>query len=383
MQKAHVLSGLDRLHTIDPLLRGKRIGLMTNPTGVDHALRSGIDIFHESYNLSALFACEHGVRGNLQAGAHLETYMDEATGVTVYSCYGASQRLSPEMLDAFDVFVFDMQDVGARFYTYMYSLSYAMEACAAAGKPVVVLDRANPIGGEMVQGTLLDERFSSFVGLYAMPTRHGLTIGEYARWVKDYLNLSLELTVVPLEGWKRSLYLDETDVPWVAPSPNLATLSTATVFTGTCLFEATNVSEGRGTTQPFELIGAPWLDGRALFICLNALELPGIRFRYACFTPTFSKHAGEMCSGVQMHITNRAVASPFEAGLHMIEAIQALHGDTFVFLRRGDVEQMKLELLLGDDAFGKTRLDAQGIIQKHAPLVADFQRRTMQYRLYE
>jgi len=368
---------------VDHSLTGKRVGLMTNPTGVDHAFRPGIDIMNGRYHLSALFACEHGVRGNLQAGDRLETYVDGVTGVTVHSCYGDSHRLSAEMLDAFDVFVFDMQDAGARFYTYLYSLSYAMEACAEAGKPVIVLDRVNPLGGAVAQGTILDERFSSFVGLYAMPSRHGLTIGEYALWIKDALRLSLDLTVVPLTGWRRSLYMDETDAAWIAPSPNLPTPRAALVFTGTCIFEATNVSEGRGTTLPFEFVGAPWIDGQGLAARLNALALPGIHFRPACFTPMFHKHAGEICEGVQVHITDRAIASPFEAGLYLMEAIWAMHGDCFAFLKRGDTEQMKLELLLGDDAFGAGRMDARGIIEKHKPLVADFQRRTTAYRLYE
>ena len=380
--KAVVRSGLDRLETIDSLLRGRRIGLMTNPTGVDHDLRSGIDILHGRYGLSALFACEHGVRGNLQAGEHAETYVDADTGVTVYSCYGDTQRLTKEMTDTFDVFVFDMQDVGARFYTYLYSLSYAMEACAEAGKPVIVLDRINPVGGELVQGTLLDERFASFVGLHAMPTRYGLTIGEYARWVKDHLRLDLDLTVVPVSGWSRSLMIWDTDVPWVAPSPNLPSPASALAYSGTCIFEGTNLSEGRGTTQPFEFVGAPWIDAKAWETRLNALALPGIRFRRASFTPTFSKHQGQLCHGVQLHIPDPAIASPFAAGLFMIQTLYALHPEEFTFLLRGDVEQMKIELLLGTDAFGKPPLDAEALIALHKPLIAAFQEETRPYRLY-
>lgn len=381
-----VLSGLDRLDTIDAKLRGQRIGLMTNPTGVDHSLRSGIDIFHERYQLSALFAVEHGVRGNLQAGEHPEDDIDPDTGVKVFSCYGdgASNRLTDEMLAAFDVFVFDMQDVGARFYTYLYSLAFAMEGCAAAGKPVIVLDRVNPVGGAVVQGTLLDERFASFVGQYALPTRHGLTIGEYALWVRDYLKLTdLDLTVVPLTGWRREMLMWETDVPWVAPSPNLPTPQTAFLYTGTCVFEATNLSEGRGTTKPFELIGAPWVNAKAWEEALNALNLPGLRFRRASFTPVFSKNAGEICHGVQVHIIDPAIASPFAAGLYMMQTLRDLQPEEFVFLSRGDVSQMKLELLLGTDAFSGGVMDVAGLIARHQPLIEDFQQRTMAYRLYE
>lgn len=383
MHKAHVLSGLDNLHTVDALLRGRRIGLMTNPTGIDHSLRSGIDIFHERYHLTALLACEHGVRGNVQAGDHIDTYTDEDTGVPVFSCYGGTERPTPEMLDAFDVFVFDMQDVGARFYTYMYSLSFAMEACAAAGKPVIVLDRINPIGGETVQGTLLDERFSSFVGEYAMPSRHGLTIGEYALWVKDYLRLDLDLTVVPLSGWERWMYLDDTDVPWVAPSPNLATLQAALTFPGTCLFEATNLSEGRGTTLPFELVGAPWVNAHAWETALSSLNLPGIGFRRAYFTPTFSKHQGAMCSGVQVYVLDRHAANICEAGLYMIQTLQQLFGGDFALRPREDqVAQMRMDLLLGTDELSHGPADAAAIIERHRPHIAAFQEQTRAYRLY-
>ena len=225
--KAHVLSGLDNVASVDALLRGRRIGMMTNPTGINHSLQSGIDILHAKYGLSALFACEHGVRGDAQAGDEVDTYVDPDTGVTVYSAYGKSQRLSEEMLDTFDVLVFDIQDVGVRFYTYLYSLSYAMEACARAGKQVVVLDRINPIGGIKRTGTILDLSFSSFVGDYELPTQTGLTIGEYARYIRDSLKLDLALPVVSLTGWQREMYLEATDLPWVAPSPHFQDHATA------------------------------------------------------------------------------------------------------------------------------------------------------------
>lgn len=380
---AKVLCGLDRLELADSLLRGRRVGLMTNPTGVDQSLRSAISILHERYQLTALFACEHGVRGNLQAGDHLETYVDAETGVTVHSLYGESQRMTAEMLAQFDVFVFDMQDVGARFYTYLYSLAYAMEDCAMAGKSVIVLDRPNPLGGETVQGTLLDERFASFVGLYAMPSRYGLTIGEYALWLKEYRRLDLELTVIPLAGWARWMYRPDTGIPWVAPSPNIPTATTALLFSGTCMFEGTNLSEGRGTTQPFEQIGAPWLDGAALEAGMNAMALPGLRFRRVYFTPMFSKHQGKLCGGVQLHVTDPRAANPFAASLYMLAAIGALHPEKLAFRPREQVAQMKIELLLGTDAIGDGKLDVEALMAEHAPKVRGFQEQTMVYRLYE
>ncbi len=262
MMKARVLSGIDRF--TPELTAGRRVGLMTNPTGIDHSLRSTIDILNERCNLTALFAVEHGIRGDVQAGGKVENSVDADTGVRVLSAYGASSRFTDEMLDAFDVLVFDMQDVGARFYTYIYSLAYAMESCARAGKPVIVLDRVNPLGGLKRCGTIHNPAFRSFVGDYELPTQYGLTVGEFARYVKDHLRLNVDLTVVPLAGWSRALLLDDTDLPWVAPSPNCPRLSSALCYIGTCVFEGVNVSEGRGTAQPFELIGAPWIDGAAL-----------------------------------------------------------------------------------------------------------------------
>ena len=228
--KKRVLCGLDQLNSADSLLRGKRIGLMTNQTGIDSRFRSAIDLLHNRYQLAALFAVEHGIRGDVQAGAAYETRPDPATGVPVYAVYGGTHRLTAEMLDTFDVFCFDMQDVGARFYTYLYALSFAMEECAKARKTVVVFDRINPLGGERVEGTVLDPRFASYVGMYPLPTRYGLTIGEYALWARDYLRLDLDLHVIPLKGWKRANYLDDLDIPWVAPSPNCATFHAALCY---------------------------------------------------------------------------------------------------------------------------------------------------------
>ena len=264
MKKATILSGIDRLQLADEQLRGRRVGLMTNPTGMNRELKSTIDIVNERYHLTAMYAVEHGIRGDVQAGGKVETCVDPETGVTVFTAFGETSHFTDEMLDAFDVLVFDIQDVGARFYTYLYSLGYAMEACNRAGKSMVVLDRLNPIGGVKTGGTILNPAFKSFVGDYELPTQYGLTIGEAARYIRDYQKLTLDLTVIPLEGWERGMYLDDTDLPWVAPSPNCATLNAALCYIGTCVFEGTNLSEGRGTTLPFEVIGAPFINGALL-----------------------------------------------------------------------------------------------------------------------
>ncbi len=377
--QAHVLCGLDRLELADGKLKGRRVGLMTNPTGVDHQLRSGIDIIAERYNLTGLFACEHGIRGDIQAGEAVSAYTDPDTGVPVYSTYGGDGRLKPDMLDTFDVLVVDLQDVGARFYTFLYSLSFAMEECAKAGKSVVVLDRLNPIGGERIEGTLLDERLASFVGMYALPTRYGLTIGEYALWVKAHLRLELDLTVVPLAGWRRWMYLDDTDAPWVAPSPNCATLNAALVYTGTCVFEGTNVSEGRGTTLPFELIGAPYINAGALERRMAEHRLPGVHYRRCAFTPQFNKHAGQLCHGVQLHITDRRSADAFLAGLLLLEEIRAQCPNDFAWITPGAEH---LSRLLGDDAFAAGRLDARALEEAHRPALRGFAREAEAFYLY-
>lgn len=383
MRKFPVLSGVDRLSTVDHLLKGRRIGLMTNPTGIDHHFVSTIDLIHQRYQLTALYAVEHGIRGDIQAGVHVEDKtIDPTTGVMVYSAYGTHRHFTDEMLDAFDVLVFDMQDVGARFYTYLYSLSYAMEGCAKAGKPVVVLDRINPLGGVKRTGTILDTAFTSFVGGYALPTQYALTIGEYARYVKDYLSLDIDLTVVPLEGWSREMCLDDTDLPWVAPSPNCADLASALCYTGTCIFEGSNCSEGRGTTYPFQVVGAPFIDREALAVRLNALHLPGLYYRPTTFVPTFSKHEGKACHGVQMHITDREHCDAFAGGLMLMDAIRQMYPNDFEFLQWGQGGKFAVDNLLGTDAYRTGRLSADELIETSREPVKQFGEKVKPYLLY-
>lgn len=380
--KAHVLSGLDRIHTVDDLLQDKRVGLMTTPTGIDHQLRSGIDLIHGQYRLTALFGVEHGIRGDIQAGEKVDTYVDPSTGVTVYSAFGDNDHFTDEMLDAFDVLVFDIQDVGVRFYTYLYSLSYAMEACARAGKPMVVLDRINPIGGVHHSGTVLDLSCRSFIGDYELPTQYGMTIGEYARYVKDYLHLDVALTVVPLSGWERGMYLDDTDLPWVAPSPNCPSLSAALCYVGTCVFEGSNLSEGRGTTLPFEVIGAPWVDSALLEKRMGQLHLPGVHFRRTSFCPTFSKHAGKLCHGVQMHVLDREQYDAFIDGLMLMDTIRELYPQEFAFVRWNENSRPSIDYLLGTSEYREGKRTAQELISHHRPLVEAFTQKAKPYLLY-
>ncbi len=375
MQKIKVESGLDRLRTVHELLEGKRVGLMTHPCGYDCNLKSAIDIVNENYRLTALFACEHGIRGNYQAGVVMENEVDPETGVQVFSLFGHGNKPTPEMLNEIDVLLIDLQDVGARFFTYLYSMCFAIEACCEAGKPVIVLDRMNPVGGELCQGTLLDERFHSFVGEYAVPTRYGLTIGEFARFFVDYKKLDADLTVCPLSGWTRGTYLDDTDTLWSPPSPNMPSFASAMCYTGTCIFEGTNLSEGRGTTIPFEVTGAPFIEGGKLEMAMRQQNLPGMGFRRTSFTPTFSKYAGEPCEGVQVYVTDRHVADPVAAGLILLETVMELYPGKVTF-------RPHFNLLVGDDAFVEGREDARTMLARHRPMVEDFRKRSEKYFLY-
>ncbi|MBQ9263922.1 MAG: DUF1343 domain-containing protein [Clostridia bacterium] len=382
MQRQHVLSGIDRIEQADALLRGRRIGLMTNPTGIDHDLNSTVDLVHKKYGLSALYAVEHGIRGDAQAGAKVENTVDPQTGVTVYSAFGKNSHFTDEMLAAFDVLIFDIQDVGARFYTYLYSLSYAMEACARAGKSIIVLDRVNPLGGMKLSGTVLDTRFSSFVGDYELPTQYALTIGEYARYVKDYLHLDVDLTVVPLSGWRRHMLLDDTDLPWVSPSPNCPHLESALCYTGMCIFEGANISEGRGTTIPFQVAGAPFIDGTKLAKEMNRLGLPGLHFRETSFRPTFSKHEGELCHGVQLHITDREYGDCALGGLLLMETIRRMYGEQFEFLYSEEFDSYFVDKLLGTDLFRLGKMDARELIEHFSGPIRRFRQESAAYFLY-
>lgn len=341
------------------LIRGKRVGLITNPTGLDSRLASIIERFRREpdVQLVALYGPEHGVRGNAQAGEYVPFYLDEKFGLPVFSLYGQSRKPVPDMitnidaymrsfdtqhegkapeagmLQAVDVMVFDLQDAGTRVYTYVATMAYAMQTCAESGIPFIVLDRPNPINGVAMEGPILEyPEHSSFVGLYPIPLRHGMTAGELALLFNDrFLEPKANLTVVPMEGWQRGQWFDETGLPWVIPSPNLPTLDTATVYPGQVLLEGTNLSEGRGTTRPFELFGAPWIDGYELTRALNALNLPGVTFREAWFTPTFSKHQGGLCGGCQIHVTDREAFAPIATTLHLMQVIRRRYPEQFEF----------------------------------------------------
>ncbi|WP_156882609.1 DUF1343 domain-containing protein [Halalkalibacillus halophilus] len=315
------------------LIEGKNVGLITNPTGVDKDLNSIVDTLHNDpdTNLTALYGPEHGVRGDAQAGDYVEYYIDDRTDLPVYSLYGETRKPTAEMLEDVEVLLFDIQDVGTRFYTYIYTMAFAVEAAEENDIPFVVLDRPNPINGTDVEGPVLDEEYSSFVGEYEIPLRHGMTVGELAQLFNEEFEIGADLSVVEMNGWDRDEYYDETGLEFVMPSPNMPTQDTALVYPGAALIEGTNVSEGRGTAKPFELIGAPFIDSGELATHLNDLELPGVTFRAASFTPMFSKHEGNLSHGIEIHVDNEDAYEPVVAGLHIVKAIHDLYPEDFQF----------------------------------------------------
>jgi uncharacterized protein YbbC (DUF1343 family) len=321
-----VQTGLARLASEgSSLLEGRRIGLIVNPTSVDSRLRHAIDALRTRTELSitGLFGPEHGVRGDAQDMISVDPARDARSDLPIHSLYGttaASLTPTAAMLDAIDVMVFDIQDVGSRYYTFVWTMVLAMRACAAAGKAFCVLDRPNPLGGVQIEGGMIAPGFESFVGLVSCPVRHGMTAGEIARWRHSVEKLDLDLAVLSMRGWQRDMRFDHTGLPWVLPSPNMPTTDTALVYPGMCLVEGTDLSEGRGTTRPFELAGAPYLDGHRLAADLGAMELPGVMFRPAVYTPMFHKHHGKPCGGVQLHVTNPETFRPYRTGVAFLKA---------------------------------------------------------------
>jgi len=295
------------------VLGGARVGALVHPASVDRHLRPTAHLLAAAatVDLAALFGPQHGILGQTQDNMiEWEGFTDRATGVPVHSLYGAHRKPTPEMLADLDVLLVDLQDVGARYYTFIWTLLLCLEACAEAGVTVVVLDRPNPIGGRRTEGTVLDPDYRSFVGLAPIPMRHGLTIGELAGFFVAWAGLDVDLEIVWMDGWRRDMHFGRTGLPWVMPSPNMPTLETAFVYPGGCLLEGTVLSEGRGTTRPFEIFGAPWIDPDALAGLMGRWDLPGCRLRPLHFEPTFHKFAGETCGGVQVHITDPLVFEP-------------------------------------------------------------------------
>jgi uncharacterized protein YbbC (DUF1343 family) len=367
--------GIDRLLDTDrDLVRGTRAGLVCNPASVDARFRHTVDRLagDPDVSLAAIFGPQHGFRSNLQDNM-IETphATDARRQVPIYSLYSETREPTADMLAGLDVLIVDLQDVGTRVYTFVYTMANCMRVAAKYGVRVVVCDRPNPIGGEAVEGSLLREPWTSFVGQFPIPLRHGLTIGELARLFNDQFGIGCALDVVPLANWRRDMYLDRTGQPWIIPSPNLPTLDSAVVYPGAVLVEGTMLSEGRGTTRPFELIGAPWIDGERLAEAMNARGLPGAHFRAAFFEPTFQKHARQTCGGCQIHVTDRAAFEPVRTTVELIAEFRRQDPVRFAWRRppyEYEHDKEPIDILYGSDQLRKT-VDSGGDV---AALIASW-----------
>ena len=373
-------------------LKGKRVAVVCNHTSklpngvhlVDALIKGGV-------NVTALFAPEHGIRGAVAAGQKIASNIDSATGLPVYSLYGKTLKPTPEMVTNVDVFLFDLQDVGARFYTYASTMYNCMFAARDYGKKFIVLDRPNPINGIDMEGPTLDMNLISFLGLFPIPLRHGLTLGELAKMIvgEGWLSTDsrVDLWVIPMEGWQRAMWYDDTKLPWIPPSPNMKSLATATVYPGTCFFEATNVTEGRGTQKPFEWIGAPGVRSAKLVARLNEYKLPGVHFEPIEFTPSVDsvaspdpKYKNKTCRGVFVHVTDRTTFHPVLTGLIMLKVFRSMFAPKFQLM------QGRLDHLVGDTSIGellsKGKLDSR-VLNPFKGQLSEFQQRRMKYLLYQ
>jgi uncharacterized protein YbbC (DUF1343 family) len=352
--------GLDQLDDKWPgRLKGSRVGLLVHPASVNKDLEHSVNLFVKSKKiaLTALFGPQHGIRGETQDNMiEWEGFIDPFTGLPVFSLYGHTRKPERWMLKDIDVLAIDVQDVGARYYTFIWTMDLCLQACMETGKSVVLLDRPNPIGGRITEGPVLDIEFASFVGQRTLPVRHAMTIGEIGSYIRDEFYPSLDFHVVRMTGWKRKFWFNETGLPWVMPSPNMPTPDTATVYAGMCLIEATNIGEGRGTTRPFEIFGAPFIEPELIVRHLNTFKLPGVVFRPLYFQPTFQKHAGKLCGGAQLHVVDRVKFKSFKTGVAVLKSVHDLYPDFFEWKRppyEYEVEKMPVDILAGTDRLRK------------------------------
>lgn len=372
----HVITGAERVLASPPtMLQGRKLGLLANPSSVTRSLASiATRMFkHPQLHLTALYGPEHGVRGNAQAGDHVDAAVDPATGLPVFSLYGDTRIPTAAMLDPIEVMAIDLQDIGVRYATYLSTVAHVLDACAVNHVDVVVLDRPNPLGGATVAGNRLDPTFGSFVGCQAMPIRHGLTIGEFARLYARNRGLP-DPDVIRMDGWSRDFWFDQCELPWILPSPNLPTLDSVTVYPATCLIEGTNLSEGRGTTRPFEFVGAPWINADRFAKELRDLALEGVLFRPAWFQPTFSKHAGSLCGGVQVHVVDRTQCDTVALGVHLLAILRRMSPEDFGWLPPHDGRYF-VDLLAGTDRL-RTTIDKELPV---SPLLAEWEHDAAQF----
>jgi len=347
-----------------------RLGLLCNQASVDKTLKHASELLTQKslkLNITCFIGPQHGIRGEKQDNmVESDDFIDPKTKLPVYSLYGASRKPTPQILKDLDAFVIDLQDIGCRIYTFMYTMLYCMEAAKAHGKKVIILDRPNPIGGTQVEGNTLDMRFSSFVGLFPMPTRHGMTMGELAQMFNEQLNINCDLEIILLKGWKRNLYSETWGRQWVPPSPNIPVAASAETFPGTVHFEGTNISEGRGTTMPFLYLGAPYINSDLIAEKMNKLKLPGVYFRAIYFQPTFHKGKDQVCGGVHFHVLDRKKFNAFEAGIYLLSIISQTHPESFNWKQppyEYEKEKMPIDLIAGTDEL-RSVIEARQSVKK-------------------
>ena len=372
--------GIERLPEYREVFAGKRVGLITNQTGIDAEGTPSAVLLSRAAQLTVLFSPEHGIQGNEREGASIGHSTDPRTGLPVYSLYGNTKRPTPEMLKDIDVLCFDIQDVGARFYTYISTMAYSMEECARHKKRFVVFDRPNPIGGS-VEGNMLELEYRSFTGYFPIVQRHGMTVGELALLFNTEYGIRCDLTVIPMEGWNRTAYFDELPLIWVPPSPNIPSAQTALVYAGVCLFEGTNLSVGRGTAMPFQYLGAPYIDAYRLAEQLNRLDLDGVRFLPAFFTPTLSLYAGKLCGGVQIAVTDPRSFAPVKTAIAMFYELKHLYPNEFTINNAGK-KYCGLHLLTGCTQLTDSSQTAQDYFTRIEKESAQFSNIRKKYLLY-
>lgn len=393
--KRKVYNGIDRPEAMDRLLLGARLGVVTAGNAVDRDMRPAVDALCERYRVTALFNTILGIRGEYTLGERVPEYTDGPTGLPVYSIFSRGCVAPTEaMTRDVDVLVFDIKEAGVRYYEYLACAANVMKACAALGKPLVVLDRAAPIGGLQVEGTVCPPAMHTIVGDYALATRTALTLGEFCQYVNGEYAVGCDLHVVTAEGWSRDLYYDDTDLPWVLPSPSLPTVDANILYVGMCLFEGiSTVSEGRGTTLPFSLIGAPWMDAREVVARLRGRGLDGARFGETYFKPSYGVHAGTLCRAVQVSIADRQSFDSFHTALALLDTLQALHGEHIAYrdcsaghdVLEGESEPVftrYIDKLLATTDYTDGVLDGDALVAKYAPDRAAYRERKAKYHLY-
>ncbi|MCK5695713.1 MAG: DUF1343 domain-containing protein [Desulfobacula sp.] len=390
--KNKVTIGLENLITDPPEhLKGKRLGLLSNPASVDRSFNHASRLIHDFFpgQLKALFSPQHGFYAEKQDNMiESDHFLEPELNIPIYSLYNDTRIPTKKMFDLIDILLVDIQDVGTRVYTFIYTVSYCLEMAAKLDKPVIILDRPNPIGGTQVEGNILSKEFSSFVGRFPIPMRHGLTIGEILQFFNQEFHIGCNLTIIPMTGWKRDLYWQDTQLPWIAPSPNLPTPQSCMVYPGQIIFEGTNISEGRGTTLPFEQFGAPFLDTIKIKAAVDKM-IKGTCFRPVNFEPTSGKWQGNVCKGFQIHITSKEEFNPYLSSLIVMQLIIKYHKNEFNFTEppyEYELEKMPIDLILGSQSLRKklTKLeDLTLLADQWSQELATFKSISRKYHLYE